>query len=51
MTALDVESVLKQRLAASLKVFAFYTGKTKENATIRKKLDALGYREYEERDL
>jgi protein phosphatase 1 regulatory subunit 7 len=51
MTALNVESLLKQRLAASLKVFAFYTGKTKENATIRKKLDALGYREYDEQNL
>ena len=51
VTALDFEPLLKQRLAASLKVFAFYTGKTKENATIRKKLDSLGYREYEERNL
>src|SRR2546429_3783652 len=51
MTALDVESLLKQRLAASLKVFAFYTGKTKQNAKIRMKLDSLGYREHEGRNL
>jgi hypothetical protein len=45
MTALDVDSVLKQHLAASLKTFAFHTGKVKQNEIIRKKLDALGYRE------
>ena len=50
-TALNVESILKQRLASSLKVFAFSTGKTKENATIRKKLDSLGYHEHAERNL
>lgn len=50
-TALDVDPILKQRLSDSLKVFAFYTGRTKENATIRKRLDALGYRECEERNL
>ncbi len=42
-TALNVDSILEQRLAASLKMFAFHTGKVKENETIRKKLDALGY--------
>jgi protein phosphatase 1 regulatory subunit 7 len=49
MTALDFDSLLRQNLAASLKTFAFHTGKGKENATIKKKLDALGYREREER--
>jgi protein phosphatase 1 regulatory subunit 7 len=44
-TALSINSILQQRLAASLEVFAFYTGRVKENAAIRKKLDALGYRE------
>lgn len=45
MTALDVDSILKQRLSGSLKNFAFHTGKIKANAEARKKLDALGYRE------
>ena len=44
-TALDVDSILGQRLPSSLKTFAFFTGKTKENERIRKKLDALGYSE------
>ncbi len=47
-TALNIEFLLKQRLADSLTVFAFYTGKAKENAAIRRRLDALGYREYGE---
>jgi protein phosphatase 1 regulatory subunit 7 len=50
MTALNIDSILQQGLSASLKVFAFYTGKSKENAIIRKRLDALGYREYEARN-
>jgi protein phosphatase 1 regulatory subunit 7 len=45
MTALDIDSILQQQLPTSLKVFGFYTGKKKENAKIREKLDALGYRE------
>ena len=44
-TKLRIDSILEQQLAASLEVFAFYTGRLKENAAIRKKLDALGYRE------
>jgi protein phosphatase 1 regulatory subunit 7 len=44
-TALDVDSILGQRLPGSLKTFAFFTGKTKENERIRKNLDALGYSE------
>lgn len=46
-TSLNVDSILNQCLATSLKVFAFYTGKSKENAKIREKLNALGYREYD----
>jgi protein phosphatase 1 regulatory subunit 7 len=45
-TALDIELLLKQRLPDLLKVFAFYTGKAKENAAIRRRLDALGYCDY-----
>jgi protein phosphatase 1 regulatory subunit 7 len=44
-TKLRIDSILEQKLAASLELFAFYTGRLKENAAIRKKLDALGYRE------
>jgi protein phosphatase 1 regulatory subunit 7 len=44
-TNLRIDSILEQKLAASLEVFALYTGRFKENAAIRKKLDALGYRE------
>lgn len=47
MTALDIESILRQHLPTALKVFGFYTGKQKENARIREKLNTLGYREYE----
>lgn len=46
-TSLSVDSILNQHLATSLKVFGFYTGKSRENAKIREKLDALGYREHE----
>ena len=47
MTAIEIDSVLQQRLPASLKAFGFYTGKKKENAKVRAKLDAIGYREHE----
>ena len=45
MTALSVDSLLEQYLPRSLRTFAFYTGKAKENEIIRKKLDAFGYTE------
>jgi hypothetical protein len=44
-TGLSIDSILEQKLSASLEVFAFYAGGLKQNAAIRKKLDALGYRE------
>jgi hypothetical protein len=47
MTAIEIDSILQQRLPASLKTFGFYTGKTKENAKVRAKLDAAGYQEDE----
>jgi hypothetical protein len=47
MTAIEIDSVLQQRLPSSLKTFGFYTGKKKENAKARAKLDAIGYREHE----
>jgi protein phosphatase 1 regulatory subunit 7 len=43
MTALDIKSILEQRLAASLKTFTFHTGKVKENEMIRNNLNGLGY--------
>jgi protein phosphatase 1 regulatory subunit 7 len=47
MTAIEIDSVLQKRLPASLKTFGFYTGKKKENAKARAKLDAIGYQERE----
>jgi protein phosphatase 1 regulatory subunit 7 len=47
MTAIEMDSILQQRLPAPLKTFGFYTGKKKENAMARAKLDAMGYQEYE----
>ena len=47
MTAVEIDSVLQQRLPASLKTFGFYTGKKKENARARARLDAIGYQERE----
>jgi hypothetical protein len=44
-TKLRIDSIPEQQLADSLEVFAFYTGRMKENAEIRGKLDALGYQE------
>lgn len=44
-TSLNIDSILNQRLSPSLNLFGFYTGKSKENAKIREKLDARGYRE------
>jgi hypothetical protein len=49
LTALNIDSLLEQRLPTSLKIFAFYNNKSRDNALIRKKLDALGYQEREER--
>jgi protein phosphatase 1 regulatory subunit 7 len=45
MTRIAIDSILEQPLAASLKVFSFHTGREKENAAVRSKLDARGYRE------
>lgn len=50
MTALEIDSILEQRLSSSLKTFAFHTGKVKANAEARNKLDALGYREYDNKN-
>jgi protein phosphatase 1 regulatory subunit 7 len=47
MTALNIDSILNQHLGGSLQEIAFFTRRSKENAQIRKKLDALGYRENE----
>ncbi len=47
MTAIQIDSILQQRLSASLRTFAFYTGKKKKNAEVRAKLDAIGYQECE----
>jgi hypothetical protein len=44
-TALNIDSLIRQRLPSSLKIFGFYTGKVKENKEARQRLDALGYRE------
>ena len=46
-TMLDVELLIAQPLSRSLKIFAFYTGKTRENAKIRARLDELGYAEFD----
>jgi hypothetical protein len=48
MTALNIDSILHQRLTTSLQAFGIYTGKKKANAKAREKLDALGYKEYEQ---
>ncbi|HVU07429.1 MAG TPA: hypothetical protein VHG89_02670 [Verrucomicrobiae bacterium] len=46
MTAIEIDSILQQCLPSSLKAFGFYTGKKKENAIARAKLDAHGYQEH-----
>jgi hypothetical protein len=51
MTALDIDSILQQRFAASLQMFSFFTRGQKTNAEIRKKLDARGYRECSSSDV
>ena len=43
VTALDLESLIESGLPESLRVFAFYTGKDRENARARELLDSLGY--------
>ncbi len=45
-TAIEIDSILQQRLPTSLKAFGFYTGKKDANAKARAKLDAAGYQDY-----
>lgn len=45
-TALSISSLLSEGLPDSLEVFGFYTGKQAENREIRRKLDSLGYAEW-----
>jgi protein phosphatase 1 regulatory subunit 7 len=42
-TNLDLEKLIEAGLPPRLRVFAFYTGKARENARARKRLDELGY--------
>jgi len=51
MTVLDIDSILQQKLPASLQMVSFSTGKQKENDEIRKKLDSHGYRGWSRSDL
>ncbi len=46
-TDLDLEKLIEAGLPPRLRVFAFYTGKVRENARARKRLDELGYIEFE----
>lgn len=45
-TALDYQSFIKQPLPASLKTFAFYTWKIKQDAIIKVDLDNRGFKEF-----
>jgi hypothetical protein len=46
-TRLNIEEILASGLPPQLKTFAFYTGKSSLNRTIRGRLDELGYKELE----
>jgi hypothetical protein len=46
-TGLNIEEILASGLPPQLKTFAFYTGKSSLNKTIRARLDELGYIELE----
>ena len=43
VTDIDLDELLSSPLPEALQVFAFYTGKEKQNALARTRLDALGY--------
>ena len=47
-TALDFDALLAEGLPPQLRSAALYSGKSRADASLRKRLDALGYREFTE---